>query len=149
MLRALKSMGPFTPYIRMRRVRHTRNISGIITYPHRRGIRFVFDLASSLSLPPLPSPSSRLPLLPSPLSPPPPPPPSLSPLPPSLSPSLPLPLPSLTRIAQSEHNLSPYCNSRRGGKLEWNISVTSKEFDAILNISEGLHSSINTTASPK
>ena len=43
----------------------------------------------------------------------------------------------------------PLLQQSKGGKLELNIYVTSNKFDAILNILEGLHSSINTIAGPK
>ena len=55
----------------------------------------------------------------------------------------------ITRIAQSEHNVSPFAEGVSRG---WQIRmehVTSNEFDAILNILEGLYSSINTIADPK
>ena len=54
----------------------------------------------------------------------------------------------LTRIAQSEHNVSPFATVE-GVANKNGTSVTSNEFDAILNILEGLYSSINTIASLK
>ena len=46
-----------------------------------------------------------------------------------------------TRIAQSEHNVSPIATGERVANQN-GTSVTSKEFD-ILNILKGLHSSLN------
>ena len=53
----------------------------------------------------------------------------------------------MTRIAQSERNISPIA-SVEGVAIEKRTSVILNEFDAILNILENLHSSLKTGYPP-